>query len=92
MTHLLKQTLQPERSGASWRESIMSARGEILDDLEDSPSLRGHLEERRQRVYERAVRQALAEIGQPPSRAAEIPAECPWTLDELLEGEPERGA
>ena len=35
---LLKQRLQPERSGSSRRESIMTARSEILYDLEDSPS------------------------------------------------------
>ncbi|MGH3630259.1 MAG: DUF29 domain-containing protein [Sciscionella sp.] len=80
MLHLLKQQLQPERDGASWRVSIISARNEILDDIEDSPSLRAHLEQNIQRVYRFAIEEALGETGS----SQKLPARCPWTLDELL--------
>jgi hypothetical protein len=53
MKYLLKQRLQPERSGSSWRESIMTASSEILYDLEDSPSLPGQLAEPRQQALGR---------------------------------------
>ena len=32
LMHLIKQRIQPERAGTSWRVSIQNARGEILND------------------------------------------------------------
>jgi hypothetical protein len=82
MMHKIKQTLQPERDNASWHASIHSSRAEILDEIVDSPSLRGHLRDNLQRVYLRAVDEAREETGiDNPS----LPQECPWDLDELLE-------
>src|ERR1700730_3338372 len=43
LMHLIKQRIQSDRDGSSWRTSIMSARQEIRLRLEDSPSLRRHL-------------------------------------------------
>jgi hypothetical protein len=40
-------------------------------------------------IYRGAVKDALYEMQLPRAHAAEIPAECPWQLGELLEGEPE---
>jgi Domain of unknown function DUF29 len=80
MLHLLKEQIQAERKGASWQISIGNARDEILDEIEDSPSLRVHLEENLQRVYQLAVREAQREMGS----SKRLPARCPWTLDELL--------
>ena len=74
---------------SSWTSSIASAAGEILDDFEDSPSLRRHLEENLEHLYTRAVKQAIREMKLPHSRCEEIPVRCPYTLDELLEGTPE---
>jgi|SRR6185369_17428670 len=82
LMHLVKQHIQPERSGSSWRTSIMDGRNEILTKLEDSPSLRHHLAENLQKIYQRAVRSELEET----SSNAEVPAKCPYTLDELLDG------
>jgi hypothetical protein len=89
LVHLIRQKMQPERDGSSWRSSIVSAQGEILDDLEDSPSLRRYLEQDLGREYARAVNEAQREMGLPASRAKELPAQCPYTLTELLEGTPE---
>ena len=90
LLHLIKQKMQPERDGSSWRGSILDAQEEILDELEDSPSLRRYLEENLQRTYTRAVRVAAAdEMHLTKSQAAEIPAECPYTLADLLEGSPQ---
>jgi hypothetical protein len=89
LLHLVKQRIQPERSGSSWRSSITSARAEIWPKLDSSPSLRRELEASLQTIYQRAVKDAIYEVRLPRSRVGEIPAECPWTLDDLLEGEPE---
>ena len=40
MVHLLKQRYQPERASRSWEDSIANGREEIVDILEQSPSLR----------------------------------------------------
>jgi hypothetical protein len=47
------------------------------------------LEESLETLYQRAVKDAIYETRLPRSRTDAIPAVCPWTLDELLEGEPE---
>jgi hypothetical protein len=84
MKHLIKQKIQPERDGRSWRVSLRSARNEILDDVRISPSLLRHLRENLDLVYSRALEDALDETGMPDTAAG---ASCPWTLDELLHGE-----
>jgi hypothetical protein len=61
LMHRLKQILQPERDGPGWHASIMNARGEILDAIEDVPSLKRHLNVSLDLVYRRAVRDARAE-------------------------------
>ena len=40
LMHLVKQKIQPERWGKSWRQSIVDAAREIHIKLESSPSLR----------------------------------------------------
>jgi hypothetical protein len=89
LLHRIKQRIQPERAGASWRRSIASARASIQDRIEDSPSLKRYLEETLAKAYRRAVKDAIFEMNLAHSRAAEIPSECPWRLEELIEGEPE---
>ena len=88
LVHLLKSRIQPERSGTSWRGSVANARIEILDHFGDSPSLRKHAEANLQRIYREAVELALVETN-PAGHAAnpDIPEECPYTLETLLEGD-----
>jgi hypothetical protein len=85
MKHLLKQKIQPERDSRSWRASIENARDEILDDFEEAPSLKLHLEQNIERVYRRAVNEALRETELTHQKA--ISDRCPWKLDELLTGD-----
>ena len=84
LKHKIKQTIQPERDGTSWRGSIADARIQIQRDLEVSPSLRPYLEQNLQRLYRDAVKLAIIETG---LEHAEIPEKCPWTLAALLEEE-----
>jgi len=80
LQHLIKQKIQPERDGSSWRASIVEARQSIRKDLARSPSLRRYLEEILQEAYEDAIELAEAETGV----HADVPAKCPYTLEELL--------
>jgi hypothetical protein len=84
MMHKLKQQLQPERESKSWRASIAGARERILDEIEDAPSLKGHLRDNMERVYRLAVAEALRETGKPGNN---LPDKCPWDLDALLESQ-----
>ena len=88
LMHLVKMRIQPERAGTSWRRSIADARAEIEDLMERSPSLRRHLEENLEKVYGRAIKQALDETNlKSQAKTLAIPQKCPYTLDELLEGD-----
>jgi hypothetical protein len=88
MMHLVKQRIQSERAGASWRSSMINARQEIRGLLEDSPSLRRHLEVRLPKIYRTAVQDALEET-QLTANAQELRLHeiCPYTLSQLLEGD-----
>jgi hypothetical protein len=89
LTHLIKQRIQPERSGTSWRASIASARQEILDDLETSPSLRRYLKTILDKLYLDAFELAILETGREGTPAElGLPDHCPWSLAGLLEKEP----
>jgi hypothetical protein len=85
LMHVIKQKIQPERDGASWRASIVNAQREILDAIDSSPSLRRRLSGRLDQLYKQAIRDARYETG---LDAEDIPVECPFTLDQLLEGNP----
>jgi Domain of unknown function DUF29 len=88
LMHLIKLSIQPERAGAGWRRSIVGARDEIEDLLERSPSLRRYLKENLEKTYTRAVKSALDETNlKSQAKKLDIPEKCPYTLDELLEGE-----
>jgi Domain of unknown function DUF29 len=88
LMHLIKQRIQPEREGTSWRTSIVNAQQEIDLLLEDSPSLRRHLEGSLQKIYRKAVKDALRETDL-TTRAKEfsLPEKCPCSLADLLEGD-----
>ena len=78
--HLIKQKIQPERDGASWRASIVDAQREISNYLHYSPSLGRHLSEILEQVYRQAGRYAKSETSM---HKASLPSTCPWTLDQL---------
>ena len=87
MTHLLKQRYQPERASRSWADSIANGREEIVDILDQSPSLRRTLPAQMTKMYPRAVAQAARDTRLPVGR---FPDQPPFTLAEVL-GEAEGG-
>jgi Domain of unknown function DUF29 len=88
LTHLIKERIQPERAGSSWRTSVVDAQREIRLLLEDSPSLRRHLERTLQKSFRTSVKDALRET-ELTAKAKDLGlrAACPYTISDLLEGD-----
>ncbi|MBV9743484.1 MAG: DUF29 domain-containing protein, partial [Acidobacteriia bacterium] len=88
LMHLIKERIQPERAGTSWRTSIVNAQQEIGLILEDSPSLKRYLESALQKTYRTAERRLARN---PTYRKAEefhLPHNCPFTVPQLLKDDP----
>jgi hypothetical protein len=83
LAHLLKWAQQPERRSPSWEATIIAQRTEIDELLTDNPSLRSEVSGFVARRWRVALKQAAAET----QRAAEdLPATCPWTVGQVLDG------
>jgi hypothetical protein len=80
LTHLLKWTYQKEMRTPSWVSTILNQQDD-LEDLLESGVLRNHAEESLAAIYPKALKHAARETELP---AETFPAECPWTLDQLL--------
>lgn len=82
MAHLLKWRFQSERKGVSWEITIRNQRIEIIDLLEDSPSLKHELNQKVGRAYEKAILFAMEEtkLGE-----RTFPKKCPFTLEQCLD-------
>jgi hypothetical protein len=82
--HLLKWHYQPDKRSRSWEASITSARNEIEQLLELSPSLKTYILQTLSKEYQRARREAQCDTGLP---VGAFPAQCPYTLEQLLDSE-----
>ena len=82
LMHLLKWQYQTVRRSTSWRNTIAVQRIDILDLLEDSPSLRTEILDKIEIAYEKAVLAAEVETG---IEKANFPAECPFSLEQILD-------
>ncbi len=84
LAHLLKWQFQPERRSNSWKYTIEEQRDEVLDLLEDSPSLKYELNQKLERAYKKAVLLAATHTGM--SKNA-FPESCPFSLEKSLDDE-----
>jgi hypothetical protein len=90
ITHLLKwqfqlatlQTQWEEYEEKSWRLTIIEQRSQLIDLLEDIPSLRRTLPNVVKNVYPKAVILAVEETGLSKST---FPPLCPYTVEQLLD-------
>jgi len=82
LAHLLKWRMQPNRRGRSWRATITVQRLQIIDLLDEMPSLRNIPPGKLSPIYDRAVLQAVAETDLPEQN---FPASCPFTIDQILD-------
>ena len=81
LAHLLKWRFQPELRCGSWRASIGEARRRIGRLVKESPSLVSYPGEVLAEAYDEARQTAADEAG------LEMPADCPWTVDEALKAD-----
>jgi hypothetical protein len=83
LAHVLKWVHQPDQRSRSWRGTIIEQRQELARQVARGV-LRNHAEAVLADVYTEAVERAAAETGLPRSS---FPAECPYTLEQLLSPE-----
>jgi len=82
LAHLLKWVFQPELRSNSWKYTIRGQRDDILDILEESPSLRSEIDERLVKAYEKATRLAAEQTG---LEEGNFPANCPYSFDQAMD-------
>ena len=83
LVHVLKWIHQPDHRSGSWRGTIIEQRHQLEGEL-GRGVLWNHAEAVLSKVYVRAVERAVAETELP---ASAFPAECPYTLEDLLSTE-----
>ena len=81
LAHLLKWRFQPKMRSNSWKYTIIEQRWQVIELLDDSPSLKHQLNECLHRSYERAILIAARETG---LDTEQFPRECPYSLDEVF--------
>lgn len=79
--HLLKWRFQPLKRTASRNVSITVQRHELIDHLDDNPSLKPLIGGMAAKAYGDAVLRAMLETGLPNSAFS---ASCPWTFEEII--------
>ncbi|MBF0204026.1 MAG: DUF29 domain-containing protein [Desulfamplus sp.] len=80
--HLLKWVYQPQRRGNSWLATIEAQRLEVIDLLQDNPSLKYQLNKQFEKAYLKAVLFAVKETDLPKST---FPDESPFSLEQVLD-------
>lgn len=80
LIHVLKWIYQKKKRTASWQTTVLDQQAELEDDMEGGV-LRKHAEESLEAIFQKARKYAGQQTKLP---AATFPAECPWSLDELL--------
>jgi Domain of unknown function DUF29 len=79
--HLLKWEYQPQNRSRSWLATLRVQRLDILDLLEDNPSLKPYLEEALPKACLKGVALAVGETNLPERTFAH---DCPYRLSEVL--------
>jgi len=80
--HLLKWVYQPERRSNSWLATIEEQRLEVIDLIQDNPSLKYQIEQQFEKAYTKAVLFAVKETDLPKNT---FPNESPFTFEQTLD-------
>lgn len=83
LAHLLKWKYQPLKQSKSWEHTIKEQRYELIDLLDESPSLKYELEKQLSRAYQKALMLAEKETGFEKM----FPKKCPFSLKQSLNKE-----
>lgn len=81
IAHLLKWQFQQERRSNSWKYTIEEQRDEVLELIEESPSLKYEIQEKIDRAYRKAILWAATEMGVNKSIFKD---ECPFSFETVL--------
>lgn len=81
LQHLLKSEYQPEKTTASWTETIDELRWQLALLFEDSPSLRAQADALIAKAYPGARKKASAETSIPE---VQFSLSCKWSTAEVL--------
>jgi hypothetical protein len=84
IAHILKWVCQPDQRSRGWQGTIVEQRQELAR-LAARGVLRNHAEAVLAEMYADGVERAVAETGLP---AQTFPADCPYTLEQLLSFDP----
>jgi hypothetical protein len=86
LVHLLKWRYQPSRKSTSWDLTLFHQRNQILQLLEESPSVKRTLPDVILKTYPIAQKEAGKEMRLDKSQwARTFPAQCPWTIEQILD-------
>ncbi len=80
--HLLKWEYQPELRGKSWKATIWEQREQVLDILQDNPSLKPYLAEAVSKGFRQGISLVLRET---PLDFDDLPKECPYAIAQILD-------
>ncbi|MES2142249.1 MAG: DUF29 domain-containing protein [Pseudomonadota bacterium] len=78
----MKWQFQPGRHSNSWKYTIKEQRLQLLEFLEESPSLKHDLETKVKSIYEHARTIALRDTGLDETS---LPANCPFSVEQTLD-------
>ena len=81
IAHLLKWEYQPARRSKSWECTIKEQRFELIDLLEESPSLKHEIGEQLSHAYKRALLISGKDTG---FDLKTFPKSCPFSLKQIL--------
>ncbi len=92
LAHLLKLTIQhnvPDMMKGSWYDSVVEHRQRILNNLEDTPSLKSFFTEALEKAYSDARKVAikesqLAKFGVRIPEEKDYPKVCPFSIEQIL--------
>ncbi|MDZ8184697.1 MAG: DUF29 domain-containing protein [Nostoc sp. ChiSLP02] len=84
LQHLLKWQYQSNLQSGSWQNTIDEQRNRITDLLQESPSLKSYPEEVLAQCYHRGLKAASNET---KLSIATFPAECPYSIAQILDAE-----
>lgn len=80
--HILKWEYQPLLRSKSWKFTIVEQRDEVLDILQENPSLKPYLDEAIQKGFRQGVNLVLRET---PLDYTDLPSECPYAIAQILD-------
>lgn len=93
LAHLLKLKVQhdaPDSMKRSWYSSVLEHRQRVLNNLADTPSLKGYLVEAVDKAYmdgrKLAIKEGgLAQFGVRVPEEEEYPVTCPFSIEQILD-------